>query len=90
MRSSSDEREAVADFIGCAGGREVAFVEKKPGGHEASESGLAEDSPFRGAEWLSATMACGAGQRDVGMEWTDLGHETADGGGYRDALGEGD
>ena len=35
-------------------------------------------------------MTCGAGERDVGMEWTDLGDETADGGGYRDALGEGD
>ena len=35
-------------------------------------------------------MTCGAGERDVGMEWTDLGDETADGGGYCDSIGEGD
>lgn len=84
------EREAVADFVGCASGGEVAFVKKKLQRLEAGEGWLAEDSPFKGAKRLAAALVFGAGQGDVGMEWADLGDETADGGGYCDALGEGD
>ena len=79
----------MADFVGCAGWGEVAFVKKKLRRHEASEAGWTEDSPFKGAERLAADWVFGAGQGDVGMERADLGDETADGGGYRDAIGEG-
>ena len=86
----SGEREAVADFVGCAGRGEVAFVKKKLRRHEASEAGWTEDPPFKDAERLAAALLFGASQCDVRMERADLGDETADGGGYCDSIGEGD
>ena len=75
------EREAVADFVGCASGGEVAFVEKELRGRKPRERGLAVDPLFEGVERLVTAVAFGTGQGDVGMEETGLGDESAKGSG---------